>query len=145
MRKSTFLLTGLIGFSSLSLAVVHEVIELPANFHAWNLNFKLPLEKLRAPENATPAIAPAAKPSKMRTILKEGTDTKEYFVAAQKYHKSYTFCYEGGDIVTYPIDIKVDGDQVTISKLFNLEAQSTVWSVGVDYTITGTYDAATST
>lgn len=145
MRKSTFLITGLIGFSSLALAVVPEVIDLPANFDAWNLNFKLPLEKLRVPENATPAIAPAAKPSKIRTIRKEGTDAKEYFVAAQKYHKSYQFVYEGGDITTYPIDIKVDGDKVTFSKLFNLEAQSTEWSVGVDYDIVGTYDAAAGT
>ncbi|MBD5358092.1 MAG: hypothetical protein HDR88_14000 [Bacteroides sp.] len=145
MRKSTILLASLAGFSSLALAVVPEVIDLPANFDAWNLNFKLPLEKLSTPENATPAIAPAAKPSKMRVIRKEGTDAKEYFVAAQKYHQGYTFVYEGGDITTYNINVKVDGDKVTISNLFNLEAQSTEWSVGVDYDIIGTYDASAGT
>lgn len=145
MRKSTILLASLAGFSSLALAVVPEVIDLPANFDAWNLNFKLPLEKLRAPENVTPTEPRAAKPSKMRVIHKEGADAKEYFVAAQKYHKDYQFVYEGGDITTYPIDIKVDGDKVTFSKLFNLEAQSTEWSVGVDYDIVGTYDAAAGT
>ncbi len=145
MRKSTFILSGLIGISSLALATVPDIIDLPANFDAWNLNFKFPLEKLRTPENATPAVAPATKPSKMRVISKAGTETKEYFVAAQKYHQSYTFVYDGGDIVTYNIGVKVDGDKVTISNLFNLEAQSTDWSIGVDYDIVGTYDATAGT
>ncbi|MDE6559936.1 MAG: choice-of-anchor J domain-containing protein [Muribaculaceae bacterium] len=145
MKKSTLILSGLIGISSLALATVPEIIDLPANFDAWNLNFKLPLEKLRAPENATPAVAPAAKPTKMRVIKKADAETKEYCVAAQKYHKSYQFVYEGGDIVTYNIGVKVDGDKVTISNLFNLEAQSTEWSVGVDYDVVGTYDATAGT
>lgn len=145
MKKSTLILSGLIGISSLALATVPEIIDLPANFDAWNLNFKLPLEKLRTPENATPAMAPATKPAKMRVISKAATETTEYCVAAQKYHKSYQFVYEGGDIVTYNIGVKVDGDKVTISNLFNLEAQSTEWSVGVDYDIVGTYDATAGT
>ena len=145
MRKSTVILAGLIGFSSWVFATEPDVIQLPANFDAWNLNFKFPLEKLPVPENPTPAVGPSAKPDKMQAIHKEGAQATEYFVAAQKYHKSYSFCYEGGDIVTYPIDIRVVGDKVIISRLFNLEAQSTEWSKGVDYDITGTYDAVAGT
>lgn len=145
MKKSTLILSGLIGISSLALATVPEIIDLPANFDAWNLNFKLPLEKLRTPENATPALAPAAKPTKMRVIKKADADAKKFFVAAQTYHKDYVFNYDGGNIVTYNIGVKVDGDKVTISNLFNLEAQSTEWSVGVDYDVVGTYDATAGT
>ena len=145
MRKSTILLSGLVGISSLALATVPDVIELPANFDAWNLNFKLPLEKLPIRENTTPAVAPAAKPSKMRIMSKADAQEKEYFVAAQKYHKGYSFTYEGGDIATYSIGVKIDGDKATISNLFNLEAQSTEWAIGVDYDIVGTYDAAAGT
>lgn len=145
MRKSTFFLAGVIGLSAWAIPTEPDVIELPATFDAWNLNFKLPLEKLPAPEASAAAPARAARPSHMRTIRKEDSAAKEYFVAAQKYHKSYVFSYEGGDITTYPIDIRVDGDKVIISRLFNLEAQSTEWSVGVDYDITGTYDATSNT
>jgi len=145
MRKSTLIIAGLIGLSSSLLATEPDVFEIPANFGAWNLNFKLPLEKLPVPENPTPAKAPVAKPGEMRAICMAAGETKEFFVAAQTYHKNYVFQYEGGAIATYPIDITVDGDKVTISRLFNLEAQSTEYSKGVDYDITGTYDSSAGT
>lgn len=144
MRKSTILLVGLVGFSSWALAMETDIIELPANFDAWNLNFKMPLDKLKAPENATPAVRPQSKPGLMRNVRKEAA-AKQYTVAAQTYHSSYVFNYEGGDVKTYSIGIAVDGDQVTISNFFNLEAQSTEWAVGVDYDVVGTYDATAKT
>lgn len=143
MRKSTILLAGLIGFSSWALAMEADIIELPANFDAWNLNFKMPLDKMEAQESAAPAKG-VEKPALMKSIRKEAS-AKEFFVAAQTYHSSYVFHYDGGDIKTYNIGIAVDGDKVTISNFFNLEAQSTEWSVGVDYDVVGTYDADAKT
>ena len=145
MRKSTFFLAGVIGLSAWAVPTEPDVIELPANFDAWNLNFKLPLQKLPASEAPAVTKARPVRPIHMRNIRKEESAAKEYFVAAQTYHKDYVFRYEGGAITTYNIDIRVDGDKVTISRLFNLEAQSTDWSVGVDYDIIGTYDATSNT
>ncbi len=145
MRKSTLLLSALIGCSTWAIASEPSVIEIPANFDAWNLNFQFPLEKLPLPENKVPSRKQSLIPGRLNTFRKDATGVTEYFAVAQKFHRSYTFMYDGGDIITYPIDIKVDGDQVTISKLFNLEAQSTDWSKGVDYDVTGTYDASTGT
>lgn len=145
MRKSTFFLAGVIGLSAWAVPTEPDVIELPANFDAWNLNFKLPLQKLPASEAPAVTKARPVRPIHMRNIRKEESAAKEYFVAAQTYYKDYVFRYEGGAITTYNIDIRVDGDKVTISRLFNLEAQSTDWSVGVDYDIIGTYDATSNT
>ncbi|MCM1142696.1 MAG: hypothetical protein NC453_29340, partial [Muribaculum sp.] len=70
-----------------------DLIELPANFDAWNLNFKLPLEKMQAPENAAPSVKPQLKPGMMRNMRKEAA-AKQYTVAAQTFHSSYVFNYD---------------------------------------------------
>ena len=142
MRKSSLILAGMIGFSSWAFATEPEVIQLPENFDAWNLNFKYPLEKLGKPANffAVPKQAPSPLKEAFKAPAK-AAEAKEYFAVAQKYHAGYQFVYEGGDFFAYPIDVTVDGDRVTISRLFNLAAQSTEWSIGVDIDVVGTYDA----
>lgn len=146
MRKSSLILAGMIGFSSWAFATEPEVIQLPENFDAWNLNFKYPLEKLGKPANffAVPKQAPSPLKEAFKAPAK-AAEAKEYFAVAQKYHAGYQFVYEGGDFFAYPIDVTVDGDRVTISRLFNLAAQSTEWSIGVDIDVVGTYDATAGT
>lgn len=146
MRKSSLIIAGMIGFSSWAFATEPEVIQLPENFDAWNLNFKYPLEKLEKPANffAVPSQAPSPLKEAFKVPAK-AAEAKEYFAVAQKYHAGYQFVYEGGDFFTYPIDVTVDGDRVTISRLFNLAAQSTEWAIGVDIDVVGTYDAAAGT
>ena len=146
MRKSSLILAGMIGFSSWAFATEPEVIQLPENFDAWNLNFKYLLEKLGKPANffAVPKQAPSPLKEAFKAPAK-AAEAKEYFAVAQKYHAGYQFVYEGGDFFAYPIDVTVDGDRVTISRLFNLAAQSTEWSIGVDIDVVGTYDATAGT
>ncbi|MCC8113471.1 MAG: choice-of-anchor J domain-containing protein [Bacteroidales bacterium] len=73
-----------------------------------------------------------------------GTDTIEYFAAAQTYYKNYSFTYGGGDVKTSQLGVAFDGDKVTLTNLFNLY-DPTSWSVVVDLPIEGTYDASTGT
>lgn len=145
MKKFTLLMCGLLGLGAMAMAQSDGGYELPANFDAWNLNFKLPLEKMKVPQSTSTAPVCRDKPEKMREIARAATEPTEYFAAAQTFHSNYQFNYDGGAVTGYKIGITRDGDKVTISNLFNLAAQSTEWSVGVDYDVTGTYDEATGT
>lgn len=147
MRKSTLILAGLAAFSAWALPTLPERIELPENFDPMNLNFSFPIDKvaMEGMEKPQAQNAPVVKKGKMKEIRRADAAQSEYFTVAQKYHKGYTFNYDGGDVTTYNIGVTVDGDKVTISNLFNLEAQSTDWSKGVDYDVVGTYDADAKT
>lgn len=140
MGKTSLLILGAVGLATAAIAAIPE---LPENFNPWNLNHKLPAEQIEQ-SSANVLSAINARPHKLRDRFK-AAEQKDYFLAAQKYHEGYTFNYNGGDIITYNIGVSVDGDQVTFSNLFNLAAQSTDWSIGVDYDVVGTYDAAAKT
>lgn len=142
MRKSYLILSGLAAASTLAFATTPEVMELPLNFDPMNLNFSFPIEKLNTDGKAKRAETPAqpAKKGMMKQIRKADAKQYEMFVAAQTYQKDYAFNYDGGDVTTYDITVTVDGNTATISNFFNLEAQSTDWSKGVDYDVTGVYD-----
>lgn len=119
---------------------------LPQGYDPYNLNYSFTPEQYRALAGEASVAAPkAGKRGLMREIKREGSETPQYFVAAQTFHKDYLFNYEGGAVTTYDIGLKVEGDKVTISNFFNLAAQSTEWVVGVDYDVTGTYDAEAHT
>lgn len=143
MRKSYLFLLGAFGMTASAFAASPEKIELPADFNPWNLNHKIPQEQIeRSSGNVLASLT--TPPRKLRNPFKEAAEPN-YFIAAQKYHEGYTFKYEGGDIVAYPIGIEFDGDKVIISNFFNLAAQSTDWSIGVDYDVVGTYDPVANT
>ncbi len=69
----------------------------------------------------------------------------QYIVAAQNHLKNYQFNYNGGDYSTWNVGITVDGTQVTITNLFNLEAQGYSWNPYHDDPVKGTYDAEAKT
>ena len=70
---------------------------------------------------------------------------KTFVLAAQSFHKNYVFNYNGGQVYCYDIEVAIEGDKATISNFFNLAAQSTEWSVGVDMDVEGVYDAEAKT
>lgn len=137
------------GMAIAGTAVYAEVpsgFQLPQGYDPYNLNYSFTPEQYRALAGEASVAAP--KPGKrglMREIKREGSETPQYFVAAQTFHKDYLFNYEGGAVTTYDIGLKVDGDKVTISNFFNLEAQSTEWVKGEDWDVVGTYDAEAHT
>lgn len=119
---------------------------LPQGYDPYNLNYSFTPEQYRALAGEASVAAPkAGKRGLMREIKREGSETPQYFVAAQTFHKDYLFNYEGGAVTTYDIGLKVEGDKVTISNFFNLEAQSTEWMKGVDFDVEGVYDAEAHT
>lgn len=149
MKRTTTLLTGLVFAGTLAFGESPDVFRLPEGYDPLNANYIFTPEQLRS---AAKGAAPAAVAQKNNTRgLKraynapEASEPTAYFVAAQKYYKGYSFNYQGGDIVTYDIGIKRDGTKVTISNLFNLEAQSTEWMKGVDFDVEGVYDEAAHT
>lgn len=145
MKQSYFLLGGALALAA-TVAAASGQMKLPENFDLWNLNFKFPLEQMETPATKIQAKAPVRQGLRpLNAPAKEAAEATEYFVVGQTFHKDYVFTYDGGAFTTYNIGIARDGDKVTISNLFNLEAQSTEWSVGVDYDVVGTYDEATKT
>lgn len=142
MKHSLLIAAALAAFSV--QASVPQDFRLPSNFDPMNLNYKWSPEELqKLAENAggTPSVAPApAKKRSLPSINREAAQKKTMQLVAQKFHKGYTFNYNGGDIVTYEVEVTIDGNTATINNFFNLEAQSTEYSQGVDYEVTGVYD-----
>ena len=86
--------------------------------------------------------------TKKMGMAKEEAEPTQYFAVAQSFHTGYTFNYNGGDVFTYNIGIAREGTKVTITNLFDMEAQSAgSWSVSKDLPVEGVYDeeAKTST
>lgn len=137
------------GIAVAGIGIYAEVpadFRLPQGYDPFNLNYSFSPEQLKALQGEAPAAAPQTmKHGRMTEIKREGAETPQYFVAAQTYHKDYVFNYEGGAVTTYDIGVKVDGDKVTISNFFNLEAQSTEWMQGEDWDVEGVYDAEAHT
>lgn len=140
MKKTGLLLMGLFLSATAWSATPSETYPLPKNFDPWNLNYKMPLEKLETPQSKATAPKPRVR---VNTLIsrEEEAEAQEFFTVGQTFHKNYFFNYEGGEITTYNIGVKINGTQAVISNFFNLEAQSTEWSQGVDYDVEGVYDA----
>lgn len=125
-------------------ASVPQDFRLPDNFDPMNLNYKWSPEELqKLAENAggTPSvIAAPAKKKSLPSVNREAAQKKTLQLVAQKFHKGYTFNYNGGDVVTYEVEVTINGNTATINNFFNLEAQSTSYQQGYDYEVTGVYD-----
>ena len=83
---------------------------------------------------------------KMRRTDEGEGEVKELFAVAQSYHEGYTFNYNGGDVFTYNIGIQRDGTKVTITNLFDMEAQSAgSYYQSYDIPVEGVYDEEAKT
>ena len=100
------------------------------------------LEKM-VPESARHA---ALKTDKKRQLARaEGdAETVEYYTVAQSTRSGYTYAPNGGDIFTYHIGIKREGNTVTFSNFFDLFNPND-YSPSTDTEFSGTYDEATKT
>ena len=84
--------------------------------------------------------------TKKMGMAKEEAEPTQYFAVAQSFHTGYTFNYNGGDVFTYNIGIAREGTKVTITNLFDMEAQSAgSWSVSKDLPVEGVYDEEAKT
>ena len=81
----------------------------------------------------------------MQAPRRAATDTVQYLVAAQSHLKNYQFNINGGDFTTWNAGVCVDGTKVTITNMFNLEAQGYSWNPYHDDPVVGTYDADAKT
>ena len=121
---------------------------LPEDFNPWNTNHCYSIRQLNEAaraKGANPQAARQQKKSGLTTIKKEPDMKKTFVLAAQSFHKNYVFNYNGGQVYCYDIEVAIEGDKATISNFFNLAAQSTEWSVGVDMDVEGVYDAEAKT
>lgn len=141
MEKTLLPALGIALLAASATAATPAQPQLPENFDAWNLNFRPP----EASKSTAETPVRVAKKSRLANREASEGDPTSLTVAAQTYHKDYRFNYNGGTVTTYSITVSRNGDKVTIGNLFNLEAQSTDWSKGVDYDITGTYDETAGT
>lgn len=140
--KKSLLTTALAGCLISGLAVTATVRSQFSPNTVVDVTTLTPADKISAQPGMPPVLQMQGKrQAPARVEAYQGA----YTAVGQKYHEGYTFVYEGGDIVNYQIDIKVEGDKATISNLFNLAAQSTEWSIGEDYDVVGTYDADAKT
>lgn len=93
---------------------------IPEDINPWSAQrqFDMNLLKKLIPEGAVKGKSKVEQP---RRAVKRAdgfaVDTVDYFAVAQSYYKSYTFTYEGGDILTYDLGIAVDGTKVTFKNL----------------------------
>lgn len=96
---------------------------IPEDINPWSAQrqFDMNLLKELIPEGAVKGKSKVEQPRRaMKRADGLAVDTVDYFAVAQSYYKSYTFTYEGGDILTYDLGIAVDGTKVTFKNLFNL-------------------------
>lgn len=147
MRLSLLTFTVAAALAAQALANVPADFRLPSGFDPWNANYNWSAQQLDILSRNSGAVStPLTRPQKqLPSIKREGAVKKTLFVAAQTFYKNYVFNFDGGEIKTYDIEVTIDGDKATISNMFNLAAQSTEYMVGVDYDVTGTYDAASKT
>lgn len=147
MRKPILLL-GIAGCLSLTSAVAATTPSVSPVSNPWVIGQDTRIENPLCPQAMTEksdANSNAFFSAKRNTPFKAAEEGDEYFAAAQSYKKGWIFVYTGGDIVSYPMSVKVDGDKVTINGLFNFAAQSTEWAAAEDFDFEGTYDKEAGT
>lgn len=121
---------------------------IPEDINPWSAQrqFDMNLLKKLIPEGA---VKDKSKVEQPRRAVKRAdgfaVDTVDYFAVAQSYYKSYTFTYEGGDILTYDLGIAVDGTKVTFKNLFNLYDPNETYYTNSEYPVSGTYDPKAKT
>lgn len=91
------------------------------------------------PPGEHPAVAPARKAAPARA----GATATTYTGVFGSFFESYEFKYDGGNFLTYDVDITIDGTTATINNLFNFKNQSD--SECVEVPVTGVYDDAART
>ena len=103
----------------------------------------------RQPLTATPRqqrpVGFHGQPAAKQAPRRDAAEEVQYLVAAQDHRKNNMFNINGGNYSTWNIGVVVDGTQVTINNMFNLEAQSYSWNPYYDTPVTGTYDADAKT
>lgn len=148
MRKLLLTLAASAAALAGAAALVHATQgEIPAKIEPFNLQAQFDRTLLAERANVGIPVDEQGltfQANKLPQYDWADTDTTTYFSAAQTFYKNYSFTYEGGDVKTYEVGIAIDGDQVTISNLFNLY-EPDQWSVLADIPVTGTYDAAAGT
>lgn len=93
---------------------------IPEDINPWSAQrqFDMNLLKELIPEEVVKCKLKVEQPRRaMKRADGLAVDTVDYFAVAQSYYKSYTFTYEGGDILTYDLGIAVDGTKVTFKNL----------------------------
>lgn len=121
---------------------------IPEDINPWSAQrqFDMNLLKELIPEGAVKGKSKVEQPRKaMKRADGLAVDTVDYFAVAQSYYKSYTFTYEGGDILTYDLGIAVDGTKVTFKNLFNLYDPNETYYTNSEYPVSGTYDPEAKT
>ncbi|MBE6314497.1 MAG: choice-of-anchor D domain-containing protein [Bacteroidales bacterium] len=80
-----------------------------------------------------------------KQIYREAAETKTYFAIQQSMYSGYSFAYLSGDVLTWNVDITIDGTTATISNLFNLDDPTNEYDTTTEDDIIGTYDATAGT
>lgn len=149
MRR-ILLLFSVLGFCLTMAAQTERDVRsmIPDKIDQWNIQQQFDrslLEQLARDNAHARKVAQPTSRKAMRRADGVTVDTVSYFGVAQSFYKSYTFTYEGGDIVTYNVGVAIDGTKVTFTKLFNLFDPTVTWTVNEDYPVSGTYDPAAKT
>ncbi len=91
---------------------------------------------------------PKKKPG-LKQLKREGeaetATTTTYFAVQQSMYSGYSFAYMSGDVLTWDVDITIDGTTATISNLFNLDDPTNVYDTTTEDDIVGVYDAEAGT
>lgn len=136
MRIFSILAASLLGTCAWGASATPLPTGFPVDYNPYDLRYSRPLDEL--PTEGLTKITPRNMSKALRAIPRHSASSQEYFVGAQTYFENNSFCFDGGEAKAYDLEITIDGEDVTISGLFNLAALTT--SLGVDYPVTGKYD-----
>ena len=72
-------------------------------------------------------------------------ETTTYFAVQQSMYDGYSFAYMNGEVLTWNVDVTIDGTTATISNLFNLDDPNDQYNSNTENDLVGTYDATAGT
>lgn len=72
-------------------------------------------------------------------------ETTTYFAVQQSMYAGYSFAYMNGEVLTWNVDVTIDGTTATISNLFNLDDPNDQYNSNTENDLVGTYDATAGT
>lgn len=148
MRRNLLLMTAA-GTILLASAAGNQGTTIPMPQSPYNVANRVDLTKFSAEQIQADAMRSSfktfQKKDALRQIKREAAETKTYFAIQQSMYSGYSFAYLSGDVLTWNVDVTIDGTTATISNLFNLDDPTNEYDTTTEADLVGTYDAEAKT
>lgn len=142
MRKNLFFMAALsvaTGFGN----------PIPMAQSPYNVANRIDLTKFSAEQIQADAMRTSfntlQKKKSLSEIKREVSQTKTYFAIQKSMYSGYSFAYLSGDVLSWNVDVTIDGTTATISNLFNLDDPTNSYDTTTEADLIGYYDADAKT